>query len=365
MGAAAQFDGEGLARPLAIGLHAHGHHADLVAIFLAKERARARLPGVIDPHEARLHGAVLQHHAVGDLLDLRELAVADGLGMGEIEAQPVGGDQRALLGHMIAQHLAQGLVQQMGGRMVGADGAAAAVVHLQLKGLTLAQGAQFHRHFMDEEVAQLLLRIGDEDPQAHGGHHAHVADLAARFAIERRLVEHDQALLPGLENLDLLAAGHQRAHHALGALGLVAQIFGRAHLIAHAEPDGFGCSLARTRPGLAGLGPLAFHGLGESVGIHAHAPRAQGFLGQIQRETIGVIELEGGLAIELLPADKAHGLLVKNGQAARQGDAKARLLQPEGLADERLGAHEFGIGLAHFAHQHRHQAPHERVTRAQ
>ena len=47
----------------------------------------------------------------------------DRLGMEEIEAQPVGRDQRALLRHVIAQHLAQRLVQQVGGRMVGTEAA--------------------------------------------------------------------------------------------------------------------------------------------------------------------------------------------------------------------------------------------------
>ena len=46
---------------------------------------------------------------------------ADRLGVREVEAQPVGRDQRALLRDVIAEHLAQRLVQEMGRRMVGAD----------------------------------------------------------------------------------------------------------------------------------------------------------------------------------------------------------------------------------------------------
>ena len=45
---------------------------------------------------------------------------------------------------------------------------------------------------MDEQVAELLLRVGDDDAQAVGaGDHAGIADLAAAFAVERRLVQHD------------------------------------------------------------------------------------------------------------------------------------------------------------------------------
>ena len=76
-------------------------------------------------------GAFSQHARVGDVLDLRELLVADRLGVREIEAQPVGRDQRALLRDMIAEHLAQRLVQQMRRRMVAADVGAARVIDIE------------------------------------------------------------------------------------------------------------------------------------------------------------------------------------------------------------------------------------------
>ena len=57
-------------------------------------------------------GAILQHDIVGDVLDPREFVGVIGLWMGEVEAQAVGRDQRALLRDMVAQHLAQRLVQQ-------------------------------------------------------------------------------------------------------------------------------------------------------------------------------------------------------------------------------------------------------------
>ena len=41
--------------------------------------------------------------------------------MADVEAQAVGGDEGALLGDVLAQAPAKGLVHQMGGGMVGAD----------------------------------------------------------------------------------------------------------------------------------------------------------------------------------------------------------------------------------------------------
>ena len=115
------------------------------------------------------------------------------LGVREVEPQPVRRDQRALLGDVIAQHLAQRLVQQMGRRMVGADRAAARMVDFEGQRKARLERAFLDHAGMDEEVAALLLGIGDAEAHAVGGHHAGVADLAARFAVERRLVEDDGA----------------------------------------------------------------------------------------------------------------------------------------------------------------------------
>ena len=73
---------------------------------------------IVDRHQPRRHRRVLQHDVVGDVLDALDLVRAHRLGMREVEAQPVGRDQRALLRHVVAEHLAQRLVQQMRRRMV-------------------------------------------------------------------------------------------------------------------------------------------------------------------------------------------------------------------------------------------------------
>ena len=45
--------------------------------------------------------------------------------------------------------------------------------------------------------------------------------------------------------------------------------------------------------------------------------------------------------------------------------AEARLFQLERLGDQRLGAHQFRIGLAHLAGERRHQLEHQRLLRAE
>ena len=122
MGAAAQFDrpAERVAALLA-GALAHRDHADLVAVFLAEQRARAGFAGVIHRHQPRGDLVILQHHIVGDVLDAGEFFRRDRLRMHEVEAQPVRRDQRTALRDVIAEHLAQRLVQQMRRRVMGAD----------------------------------------------------------------------------------------------------------------------------------------------------------------------------------------------------------------------------------------------------
>ena len=231
--------------PRSRGPLAHRDHADFVAVFFAEQRACAGFAGVVHPHQARGDLVILQHHVVGDVLDAGELFRRDRLRMHEVEAQAIRRDQRAALGDMIAEHLPQRLVQQMRRRVMGADRGAPRVIDFELQRGAELQRALLHRAEMHEEIAGLLLRIGDAEFDALAGHHAGVADLAAGLRIERRLVQHDRAGLAGLEAVGFLAVLDQRRDHAFGALGLIAQEFGGAELLAQRKPDR---SRSRYRP---------------------------------------------------------------------------------------------------------------------
>ena len=70
--------------------------------------------------------------------------------MGDVEAQPVGRHQRALLGDVLAEPPAQGLVQQVGRRMVGAQAGPPFAVDPQLD--RVADGEAPARHLADVDV---------------------------------------------------------------------------------------------------------------------------------------------------------------------------------------------------------------------
>jgi hypothetical protein len=101
--------------------------------------------------------------------------------MAEVEAQAVGRVQAALLRHMIAKRAAQRLVQQVGGRVVGADLAAAVVRHFKLGGLALEDGALAHRGDVVEDAGRLA-GIGHLGHAGIGADEASIADLAAASA---------------------------------------------------------------------------------------------------------------------------------------------------------------------------------------
>ena len=73
-------------------------------------------------------GALARISRVGQVLDGPDLLGRDRLEVAEVEAQPVGRHQRALLLDVVAEHLAQRPVQDVGAGVVAADGVAALAV---------------------------------------------------------------------------------------------------------------------------------------------------------------------------------------------------------------------------------------------
>ena len=173
--------------------------------------------------------------------------------MREVEAQPVRRNQRAFLRDVIAEHLAQRLMQQMRRRVVGADRRAARVIDGERERLANLQRPLFHLADVDEQVAGFLLRIGYGEANAVRV----IAPVSPVWPpdsrIERRLVDDDGTALAGLEFGDFLAVAHQRRDDAFRRLRLVAEEFGRAEPLADRKPDGRRGGIAGARPRRARL----------------------------------------------------------------------------------------------------------------
>ena len=72
------------------------------------------------------------------------------------------------------------------------------------------------------DVAGIFLRVGHSEANAVRDHDTGIADLPAGFAVERRLIEDDDADLALFQRADFLAIAQNGSDHAFGTFGFVA-----------------------------------------------------------------------------------------------------------------------------------------------
>ena len=87
--------------------------------------------------------------------------------------------------------------------------------------------------------------------------------------------------------------------------------------------------------------------------------------GEVEREAVGVVELERDLALEGAAGAQALRLVFQQLEASAESLLEARLLELQRLGDQRLRASQFGIGITHLVHQRGHQLVDHRVLRAE
>ena len=192
MRAAAQFQRIGLPiRALArSGQAAHRHHAHFVAVFFPKQRLCANGAGVIGRHDAGIDGGVLADVFVHLRFNRGQFGGSHPLPMAKIKPQPIWRVQAATLGHMIAQGAAQRFVQQVRGRVVGANLRAACAADIQLGRLALKNRAFNNLGHMNKHPRRFT-GIGHFSKAGLRADKAVITHLATAFGVERRLVDHD------------------------------------------------------------------------------------------------------------------------------------------------------------------------------
>ena len=290
-----------LGREATIGVFAHGDDAHLVAVLFAEQRHGPGLDRLAGVHEARRDLGVAPDLGVDFGFDRSQLVGLDGFGMADIEAQPRGRHQRALLGDVLAQAAAQRGVQQVCRRMIGADRPPALAVHAQHHVGANPERPLFDAGHVDEQIIGLLLGVRDRQPHRRrralgGGDDAAVAHLAAGLGVERCLVHDHRHVLAGPGLFDALAVNDKRLHMALDGFGLVTEEFAGADVVSGREPYRLGGRVARPGPGLARLGALAFHGGVEADLVDRNAAALERVLGQIEGKAVSVVKAERHLA---------------------------------------------------------------------
>ena len=130
---------------------------------------------------------ILTNHVVHHALHLAQLVVGDLLEVREVKTQGMRTDKGALLLHMVAQHLLQSIVEQVGSGMVGSRGIALVSIDT---GHELRR--EINRQFLDNVYTLTILTLGIDNVDGLGlvAEHALVSDLSTHLAIERCVVEY-------------------------------------------------------------------------------------------------------------------------------------------------------------------------------
>ena len=182
-----------------------------------------------------------------------------------------------------------------------------------------------------------------------------VTDLPAALGIERSGVEHDLPLLAGGQFSDGLVALQERDDVRLAPVVLVAGELGAAFdlgVAAHVDAE-----LARG----ARTPALLLH-RGLEAGLVDREAALAGDVGrEIDREAVGVVELEDGLAgYACCPTSRASAL-VEQCHALRERLGETLLLLPEDARDVRDLCAQLRVSLAHLGIERRHERVEERL----
>ena len=217
--------------------------------------------------------------------------------------------------------------------MVAHNAAAALGIDLRLYRIAHSDNAAGHFATVQKDLVRILDRIRhDKGIVRTVLDHAAVAYLAAGLGIERGLIQHQCAAVPGAQHVYQLAVRIHNSQH-LGITGKVCI----AHKVRGRCIDFYAIALPGVCTGvLTGGTGGCFLGSQQGVElifIHGNALFLQNILGQVQGEAEGVIQLKGVLAGEHIAIQLAD-IFVQHSQAGVNGLAKGLLLRQNDLFDQ-------------------------------
>ena len=259
-----------------------------------------------------------------------------------VEAQLLGPHHRPRLTDALAHDDAQGVVQQVGGRVVAGGLVAADSVHHRL-GALAGRDAALGEPSHDDLIVLELHHVFDLELAGIGVDPAGVGDLAAAFGVERRLAELERqttvaqlgAGADGGEDLEPLVAD-ERARQ-VGDLR-------RWNASTSPGPD----SKSPPLGGRAGTAALLAHEMLEACLVDRHAVLGGDLARQVEREAVRVVQLEGdcGRQLRARVARSAQSF-VENPRSLLERAPEAALLFPGHPFDLAPLRGEIGVRVAH------------------
>src|SRR5580704_1956385 len=327
-------------------LVADADDANVVAVLLAEHRDGAALLGLLDRQDVDLALGVRADIGVDEILDLALLLVGHRREVREVEAQPIGRDQRAFLRDVVAEHVLERVVEQVRGRVVRADPLAARVVDVELDLVADAQRPGLDLADQHVHVAGRLLGLVDADFRTGAEHDAGVADLAAGLAVERRLVERECDGRARGGFVDALAVDNDRLQRAFtgDAATFVARELRRAELARELLEHGLDRRIVDRELALrAGRFELGL----EAGFVDRDAALLGDDLREIGREAERVVHREDARPGIRLAAAELAELAFETLEATRQRRAKPRLFFARDVLDHRTALAQLGIRLGH------------------
>ena len=266
--------------------------------------------------------------------------------MAEVEAKSVGTDIGTLLLHVLAQHLTQRVVKDMGGGVVAPDRRTSVVVDGGGDDLARLEAAGAG-DLVDMDSRYAIPGVGDIDGDAATGDRARVADLAAGLRVERGAVKHEGVVV------DIQDGGLGGGLVAAGEVGLAVLVDECCEVTGIAG----GCDLAS----LLGEALLFGHRGSEAVFVDLDTAFAGDLLGDLEWETVGVVQQEGDVAGECRTVGKGVELFVEDRLPLAEGLAEANFFAIDDFAHELVvggeirvvGAHDLDHGIDHASHDRR------------
>src|SRR5690606_33128640 len=334
VGATAQLDGE---------VPAHAQYAYLVTVLLAEQRHGTLGPGGFDIGFLGLDSRVLASLGVDDVFQGADLVRLDRLAVTEVETQTLAVDQRPLRLHVLAEQLTQSCVQQVGGGVVQRGGLAHGRLCFGLDAGAHGEAALGEHTVMQEGTASLG---GVAHVETHAGAFqvTAVTDLTTGLGVERGLIQHHYALFAFGETVDR-SAGLEQGNNLAAAAGAFI-----------AEEAGIGVDLDQAvvihAEGAGGTGAftLRFHLTFEAFFVHRQLALTGDVGSQVDRETVGVVQLEHHVARNDA-AFQFGQVLLENLQALLQGLGELLFFGLQHALDVCLLLFQLREGFAHLGHQ--------------